>query len=91
MFPLNKSLSSAHTANLVLGQDNGVQIHIDGETIRLGSADAHEALAIASKVEAELEKIRSAFQSHVHTYHNTPTTTQIAPVNDIATKKVVAS
>ncbi|MGH7249508.1 MAG: Gp138 family membrane-puncturing spike protein, partial [Minisyncoccia bacterium] len=43
-------LSDAHEKNLVLGKDKGVQIHIDGDKIKLGSDKASEALAIASKV-----------------------------------------
>lgn len=88
-YPQTKALQGAHKANFVAGKDSGVQIHIDGEKIRLGSETADEALAIASAVKTELEKFKSAFQTHVHTYHNTPTTTQIAPIGDIATKKVV--
>jgi hypothetical protein len=41
----------------VAGKDSGVQIHIDGEKIRLGSDKADKALAIASKVKEELDRI----------------------------------
>ena len=88
IYPLAKPLTDAHKANLVIGKDRGVQIHIDDEKIKLGSQKADEALAMASAVKNELEKIKKAFQAHVHSYHNTPTTTQIAPIGDIATKKV---
>jgi len=90
IYPQSSPLQDAHKSNLVLGKDEAVQIHIDGEKIRLGSEKAAEALAIASAVKVELEKLRTAFKSHVHTYHNTPTTTQIAPIGDIATQKVTA-
>lgn len=89
IFPQSRPIHDAHKTNFVAGRDNGVQIHIDGEKVRLGSEKADEALAIASAVKEELEKFKSAFQTHVHSYHNTPTTTQIAPIGDIATKKVV--
>lgn len=89
VYPLSKPILGVHKTNLVIGKDNGVQIHIDNK-IRLGSEKADEALAIASAVKNELEKIKSAFQLHVHSYHNTPTTTQIAPIDNIASKKVVA-
>lgn len=88
--PSSKPILGAHKTNFVMGQDNGVQIHLDGGRIRLGSEKANQALALASAVKTELEKIRSAFQSHVHTGHGAPTTTQITPIGDIATKKVVA-
>lgn len=92
VFPLTKTLSGAHTANLVLGRDGGVQIHIDNETIRLGSAEAHEPLAIASKVKEELDRIKASFNTHTHV----PSGGAIKPADqillssDIATKQVVA-
>jgi len=88
--PPSKPLTGAHKTNFVAGRNNGPQIHIDDQKIRLGSEKAEEALAIANKVKEELEKIKSAFQLHTHSYHNTPTVTQIAPMMDISTKKVVA-
>jgi hypothetical protein len=97
VYPLSKPLTGAHGANLVMGKDKGVQLHIDGEKIRLGSDVADEALALAKNVKRELEKFRSAFNSHTHiataafgAVTNAPTTTQITPTADIATKKVVA-
>ncbi len=96
-YPLSKPLIGAHNANLVMGKDKGVQLHIDSEKIRLGSGVADEALALAKNVKRELEKFRSAFNSHTHiatattgTVTNAPTTTQIDPTGDIATKKVMA-
>ncbi len=97
VYPLSRPLAGAHRVNLVMGKDNGVQLHIDGEKIRLGSDVADEALALAKNVTRELEKFRSAFNSHTHiaaatvgAVTNAPTTTQITPTGDIATKKVVA-
>lgn len=99
IYPESRPLDGAHKTNFVAGKDNGLQIHIDDQKIRLGSADASEALAIASAVKAELEKIKSAFQSHTHAYPSTPitpsvsapTTTIISPVGNIAAKNVVAT
>ncbi len=97
--PESKPLSGAHKTNFVAGKDNGVQLHIDGEKIRLGSAEASEALAIASKVKAELEKIKAAFNGHSHAFvPATPTTpaeilpslSVITPISEMATSKVVA-
>ena len=90
IFPQSEALQGAHKTNFVVGKDKGIQIHIDGDKIRLGSEKADESLAIASAVKNELEKIRSAFQTHVHASHGAPTTTQIAPMGNIAFKKVVA-
>ena len=86
------ALTSAHESNLVLGKEQGLQIHIDAQKIRLGSADANEALAIASKVREELERIKSAFHGHTHA----PPGGAIKPDNvitissEIAAKSVVA-
>lgn len=88
--PESKPLSGAHKMNFVAGKDNGVQLHIDGEKIRLGSADASEALAIASRVEAEVNKIITAFNTHVHAGNGVATTPSMSPVANIATQKVVA-
>lgn len=92
IFPKALALAGAHDSNLVLGKEQGLQIHIDDQKIRLGSIEANEALALASKVKGELEKFRTVFNAHVHPApHGSPTPAQIAPVNDVATKNVVAS
>lgn len=98
VYPESRSIRGAHEANFVAGKEDGLQIHIDDQKIRLGSADASEALAIASRVKAELEKIKTAFQSHTHAYPSTPitpsisapTTTMISPISNISTQYVVA-
>lgn len=84
VYPESRPLSGAHRANFVAGKDNGVQLHIDGEKIRLGSAEANEALAIASRVEAELNKIIMAFNAHVHASNGVATQSSITPTSDIA-------
>jgi len=92
IYPSTKALIGAHETNLVLGQEQGPQIHIDGSKIRLGSDKAEEALAIASKVKEELDRIKSAFNSHTHLGSSGPIkpTNRIIASSDIATKKVVA-
>lgn len=92
IFPQSASLQGAHKTNFVAGQDNGVQIHIDGEKIRLGSDKADEALAIASKVKEELDRIKSAFNGHTHISSTGPIkpTDRIIASSNIATNKVVA-
>jgi hypothetical protein len=82
VYPLAKALTEAHESNLVLGKEQGVQIHIDGEKIRLGSAEANEALAIASKVEMELNILRKAIQG--------VTGIPFPPMNNIHSNTVVA-
>jgi hypothetical protein len=96
IFPPSQALAGAHKTNLVLGQDEGLQIHIDGQKIRLGSADAHEALAIAKNVKEELEKIRTAINYHTHPSNGAPPkmglvpSTLVSKIGDISTQHVVA-
>lgn len=63
-----KALLDAHKSNFVLGKEQGLQIHIDDQKIRLGSANVSEALTIASKVREELDLIKSAFNGHTHIF-----------------------
>ncbi|MCA9507907.1 MAG: hypothetical protein KC505_05750 [Myxococcales bacterium] len=93
LFSQTKALKSAHKDNLVLGKEQGVQVHITQDTIKLGSEDAREALAIASKVRSELEYIKSKFNTHSHTGPMGPVkpSDAILSKEDIATKNVVAS
>lgn len=92
IFPKALALTGAHKSNLVLGKEQGLQIHIDDQKIRLGSAEASEALAIASKVKGELEKIRATFNAHNHPApHGSPTPAQISAIGDIAAKSVVST
>ncbi len=97
IYPQAKALKSAHKANLVMGRDEGIQLHIDQEKIRLGSEKAEEALAIASRVEAEFKKIINVFNGHTHngtcstgTVSTVIPTSQLGPIGNIATQKVVA-
>lgn len=83
-------LSKTHEENMVLGKENSSQIHITDKQILLGSQNAQEALALASKVSQELQKIITAFNTHTHSYHSTPTLKQILPSQNLGTKKVVA-
>jgi hypothetical protein len=91
IYPQAKALLGAHKSNLVLGKEQGLQIHIDDQKIRLGSADANEALALASKVEAELKKIIDAFNNHTHAKSGARTLPPILGTNSVAAKSAVAS
>jgi hypothetical protein len=92
IYPQAKALLDAHKSNFVLGKEQGLQIHIDGEKIRLGSAEAREALAVASKVKDEFEKFRVIYNTHAHPApHGSPTVSQIGTVGDIGTKNVVTT
>ena len=65
--PFSKALKQADAENLVIGVDNGVQIHIkpNGE-IHLGSKMAADALALASATKAHLDSLQMAHDTHNH-------------------------
>jgi len=90
VYPQAKALLDAHATNLVIGKEQGLQIHIDNEKIYLGSAEASEALALASKVKDELEKFRATYNAHVHPApHGSPTVSQIGSVSNMGAQSVV--
>ena len=90
VYPEARALRDAYKDSLVLGKEKGLQIHIDDNKIRLGSADAREALAIASKVEKGLQRIIDAFNKHTHTSHGAITLPPMSGVISVAAKNVVA-
>lgn len=53
---------------MTVGKDNGLQLHIDGSKIRIGTDVAMDldAVALASKVEQMGNDLRSFMESHVH-------------------------
>lgn len=87
--PPSKTLTGAHKDNLVIGRDGGAQIHLDGHNIKLGSSQAHEALAIASSVRKELKNIRKKFNSHFHESHFKPPTRKIRSIPEISATRVL--
>lgn len=89
--PESKPIHGAHERNFVAGKEDGLQIHIDDQKIRLGSADATEALAIASMVKIELEKLKTAITTHVHAINGDPSKVIISPIGNIAAKHVVTA
>lgn len=92
VYPESRPIYGAHEKNFVAGKDRGLQIHIDDQKIRLGSADATEALAIASRVQEELDRIKSAFHGHTHAPPggSIKPTDRIMLSSDIFAKTVVA-
>lgn len=91
IYPESKPINGAHEKNFVAGKEEGLQIHIDSQKIRLGSADANEALAIASAVKSELEKLKTAITTHVHAINGDPSKVIISPIGNIAAKHVVTT
>jgi hypothetical protein len=92
LYPEAKALVDAHETNLVLGRERGTQIHVDDKKIYLGSDKASEALALASKVKEELDRIKSVFNNHTHLSSTGPIkpSDKIIASSNIATMKVVA-
>lgn len=74
VYPGSKALGSVHPDNIVLGFDDGVQVHLtpDG-VINLGEESAADFVALASLVKNEITALRTtvntlvtAYNGHVH-------------------------
>lgn len=68
LYPGPAALPATLTTGLALGKagDTTLQIHIDGTSINLGGPGATDFIALASKVLTELDKIKTAFNTHTH-------------------------
>lgn len=72
--PFSKALKDVDAENMVMGKDGGKQIHIKQEEVHLGKKDPTDAVALASLVKAELDKIQFTLDNHAH-----PTTATVGP------------
>ena len=66
--PFAKAIKDADADNLVLGQEEGVQMHIATDKIELGEKDAAEWVSIDSKVQTELNRLKDDLQTLNDTY-----------------------
>lgn len=92
----------AHATNAVLGMPDGARVELTpGGDVLLTSGGAVDFVALASKVEAEIKALRTAFNAHGHPVSTTGTaaaqtgaTTGITgaagPVGSVAASKVKA-
>jgi len=72
LYPYKLALSDAHTKNMVLGKDGGIQIHLKpGGEIHLGSENAADFIALAQKVFDEIDSLKTTVNNFI-TVHNTP-------------------
>lgn len=62
------ALTDAPTDRMTLGLDGGIQIHIDGDSIRLGTnEDAQlDYVVLYQKLRTDLEELKLKFNSHIH-------------------------
>lgn len=67
-YPQQKNLVNADAANIVIGFDDGRQIHIEpgSGNIQIGKKAADDFVALAQKVLTELTKIQTSMNTHVH-------------------------
>ena len=66
-YPDSKALKDIDSDDLVMGFDGGVSIHLNKEgVINLGSKAAADALALASKVNSNVDALQAAHDSHTH-------------------------
>ena len=95
VYPKEESLQDISTENMVLGKENGAQIHLLKNEIKLGGKDSKEALAFAKPVLSALKAIIKEIGSHKHMVGDKvaapsgPKTITI--MEPFATKKVKAS
>jgi hypothetical protein len=101
IYPAAQALSTkdADQNALVIGKENGAQIHLTSSDIALGDATAKDTVALASKVISELQRIVTALNSHTHppvvigpgvTAPVAPPPTPLGPPNSVASTKVRA-
>jgi hypothetical protein len=78
------ALSDASADHMTMGKEGGLQIHIDGASINIGSNNGAEleAVALYETLRAELEDLRTKFNTHTH-----PT----APVGPVSPPSVILS
>ena len=97
VYPREESLQDVPTENMALGNENGAQIHLSKDEIRLGDKDSKEALAFAKPVLSALKAIIEELGSHKHmvgekvSSPSSPSGTTITIMEPFATKKVKAS
>lgn len=79
LYPLSSALASADEDDLVLGKENGYEIHVKDDQADLGSKDAADFVALAGLVKSEITALRntvnglvSTFNAHTHPYVDTP-------------------
>lgn len=58
-YPFGSSLADADPDNIVIGKENGVQVHVAEDKIELGQKGAGQKAVIDSKLQSELSKIAS--------------------------------
>jgi hypothetical protein len=90
VYPYQQALN-AHQEHMVLGSTEGPQIHLTAGEIRLGGEQCSDAVALASKVLAELSAITQTFNTHFHSHPWGPTQPPTIPLSapgSVASTKV---
>jgi hypothetical protein len=96
-------IPNAPTAHIVIGKENGAaqlrvtasQVQAIGDSVRLGAANASQALALATETKSRLDQIQAAFDAHMHPTAAvgppSPPLTPIGALGAIASGKVFAN
>jgi hypothetical protein len=66
--PESKALTDFSPDHIEIGTDGGVIVSIHSDEIHLGSRQASDALALASKVKSELDTLQGNYDTHTHLY-----------------------
>lgn len=64
-YPEGKSLPTTHATNLVIGRENGPEIHIKGTEIHIGEENATDFLALGPDTETRLLDVYNAIKNAV--------------------------
>lgn len=75
LYPFSKAISEADTDDMVFGSDEGLRVHFKAEAVHVGAKDASDKAVLDSKVQAELDSIKSTidslrdeFNNHTHPF-----------------------
>jgi len=68
LMPFGAPWSSCPTDHMTVGYDSGKQAHFHKDTIALGDESGNDWVALAQKVLDELDKIKTAHNSHKHAF-----------------------
>jgi hypothetical protein len=91
VYPLARALHDVHANNLVIGKDQGPQIHVSDDFVQLGKENPGDFVALASKVLSELKTMIRVFNSHTHGGPGSPAAPLMTPPSSVAATIVKAA
>jgi len=68
-YPFSQPLKEAHADNLVIGKDEGAQIHIKPDEVNLYEENATDFVALAADTKSEISAVRDTLNTHIADYN----------------------